>query len=204
MYTRFAPPTLPEGVPAAVMEAIPHACFALTEDLDISYCNSAWDRFVAENGGAACVTSSEVLHKPYLRWVPHELVPAIKALFRTARASGRPQAQDYECSSAQTFRLYRMQVYPLKPGSGFAVVNALRVVHPHTRVACDADKAKYLHNDGLIRMCANCRRVRRLDDPSRWDWVPDYIEHPPAGVSHSVCPFCGEYYYSVFLRRALK
>lgn len=199
MYTRFAPAQLPETVPTAVLERSPHPCFALTESLNICYCNPAWDRFAGENGGGTNVLANNVMHKPFLQYVPCELRGNFETLFFKSRALGRPQAQDYECSSAQTFRLYRMQIYPLQPGSGFAVVNSLRVAHPHTRFAHEPDEAQYLHDDGLMRMCANCRRTRRVDDPAAWDWVPDFVEHPRKNVSHSVCPFCAEYYYGAYL-----
>ena len=202
MYTRFALKQLPEAIPDAVMESNPHACFALTESLDISYCNRAWDRFAIENGGRPNVLARNVMHKPFLEYVPGELIPNFQALFATVRSLGRPQAQDYECSSAEVFRLYRMQVYPLKAGCGFAVINSLRVVHPHTRAACDPDESKYVHNDGLIHMCANCRRTRHVNDPSAWDWVPDFLTHPADKVSHGICPFCAEYYYSAYLVKA--
>lgn len=202
MYTRFAPAQLPASVPTAVMERSPHACFALTESLDICYCNAAWDRFAVENGGGRNVLTRNVIRTPFLGYIPGELRESFKSLFTNARALGRPQAQDYECSSAQIFRLYRMAIYPLQPGSGFAVVNSLRVAHPHTRIACEPDEVRYTHNDGLMRMCANCRRTRRVDDSAAWDWVPDFVEHPRTNVSHSVCPFCAEYYYAAYLADA--
>lgn len=199
MYTRFAPAQLPAEFPTAVMERSPHACFALTESLDICYCNPAWDWFAIENGGGVDVLAGNVMHKPFLQYVPSGLRGNFESLFTTARALGRPQAQDYECSSPQTFRLYRMQIYPMQPGSGFAVVNSLRVAHPHTRTACEPDETRYLHNDGLMRMCANCRRTRRVDNPAAWDWVPEFVERPRKNVSHSVCPICAEYYYGTYL-----
>ena len=197
MYTRFSPSRLPAKVPFAVLETTPHACFALTESLAISYCNPAWDRFARENGGGPEVLANQVLLTPFLRYLPNDLVPHFQTLFKNVRTLARPEAQDYECSSAQVFRLYRMQVYPMQAGCGFLVINALRVAHPHDRESFHPDDSKYLHKDGLIRMCANCRRSRRAENPAAWDWVPDYVEHPPTNISHGVCPFCAEYYYGL-------
>jgi hypothetical protein len=199
MYTRFKPSQLPAKVPRAEMEGSPHACFVLTESLNICYCNPAWDRFAVENGGGPQVLARNVLHKPFLQYLPGELAQKFKTLFETARVLERPQAHDYECSSAQVFRLYRMAVYPLQAGHGFAIINSLRIARPHDRVACEPDDAKYLHPDGLMRMCANCRRTRRTNEPAMWDWVPDFVEHPRRNVSHGVCPFCAEYYYGSFV-----
>jgi hypothetical protein len=198
VYTGVTPAKLPDKVPAAV-ESSPHACFALTESLDICYCNPAWDRFALENGGGADVFAASVLHKPFLRFVDDELRENLQHLFHRARAFGRLQSQDYECSSAQVFRVYRMQVYPLQSGFGFVVNNSLRVVHPHTRAVCQSDDVIYRCKLGLIHMCANCRRTRRVGDTEIWDWVPDYVEHPRRNTTHTVCSFCREYYYGAYL-----
>jgi len=50
-----------------------------------------------------------------------------------------------------------------------------------------------------IHMRANCGRTRRNGDPEIWDWVPAYVEHPRSGVTHTICPFCREYYYGAYL-----
>jgi hypothetical protein len=201
MYTGVTPSKLPDRVPAA-LESSPHPCFALTESLEISYCNKAWDRFALENGGGPDVLALRVLHKPFLQFVPGDLAAHFTDLFRTARTLGRLQSQDYECSSPELFRVYRMQIYPLQSGCGFVVVNSLRVVHPHTRVPCEPDEAKYRDKDGLIHMCANCRRTRRSEEPAAWDWVAAYVRVPRTDVTHGVCPFCREYYYSDYLPRS--
>jgi hypothetical protein len=184
-------------MPASV-ESSPHACFALTESLEICYCNSAWDRFALENSAEPAALAASVLHKPFLQFVPEDLRLFYQDIFQRVRALGRMQSQDYECSSAQVFRVYRMQVYPLQAGSGFVVNNSLRVEHPHTRAVCEPDDASYRERDGLIHMCANCRRTRRVDDPAVWDWVPAYVTRPRE-ATHTVCPFCAEYYYGAYL-----
>jgi hypothetical protein len=198
VYTGVTPAKLPDKVPASV-ESSPHACFALTESLDICYCNQAWDRFALENGGTPNVLAASVLHRPFLQFVLEALRANFEELFHRVRALGRMQSQDYECSSAKVFRVYRMQVYPLRSGGGFVVINSLRVVHPHTRAVCEPDDATYRCKLGLIHMCANCRRTRRVDAPSAWDWVPAYVERPRREMTHTVCPFCREYYYSAYL-----
>jgi hypothetical protein len=198
MYTGVTPSRLPDKIPSA-LESSPHPCFALTESLEISYCNAAWDRFALENGGGQDVLASRVLHKPFLQFVPRDLAGHFMNLFRTARALGRLQSQDYECSTPELFRVYRMQIYPLQPGCGFVVINSLRVVHPHTRVVCEPDETKYRDKDGLIHMCANCRRACRAEEPAAWDWVPAYVQAPRRDLTHGVCPFCREYYYGDYL-----
>lgn len=203
VYTGVTPAKLPDKIPASV-ESSPHACFALTESLDIFYCNAAWDRFALENSAAPGVLAASVLHKPFLQFVPEDMHLVYGKIFQRARAQGRMQSLDYECSSARVFRVYRMQAYPLKPGRGFVVINSLVTVHPHTRAACEPNDASYRDNDGLIHMCANCRRTRRVENSAAWDWVPAYVAHTRLDATHTVCPFCREYYYGDFLASAAR
>ncbi len=194
MYTGVTPTRLPDKILPA-LETSPHACFALTESLTFSYCNPAWDRFASENQGPPGMLAESVLHKSFLDFVPEQLKTYYADLFQRARATGRMQSHDYECSSAHKFCIYRMQVYPLQRGFGFLVVNSLRVEREHTRAAHKPDDATYRDKTGLICMCANCRRSRRIDDPGTWDWVPAYVRTVREDVTHGVCPFCREYYY---------
>jgi hypothetical protein len=198
MYTGVTPSRLPGEIPAAV-ESSPHVSFAVTESLDIYYCNPAWDRFASENEGSPVVLAKGVLHKSFLEFVPEQLKAHYAGLFQRVRTTSRMQSQNYECSSAHQFRIYRMQIYPLQKGMGFLVINSLRVEREHTREAHEPDDAMYRDKTGLICMCANCRRSRRVDDPETWDWVPAYVLAVRDDVTHGVCAFCLEYYYGAFL-----
>ncbi len=160
--------------------------------LRITHVNAGWTRFAAANNGA------EVLR----RWGPGacvldaistELRGFYRTLFETVRASGQRLEHDYECSSPQRFRTYRMLVYPSK-GATLVVTHALRVERAHDRPALPADDARYRH-EGLLRMCSHCRRVRGPTPEERWDWLPDYVNQMPPDVSHGLCPPCFEHYY---------
>ena len=188
MYTGVTPSPLPGEIPAAV-ESSPHVSFAVTESLDICYCNPAWDRFASENEGLPIVLSQGVLHKSFLEFVPEQLQAHYAGLFQRARTTGRMQSQDYECSSAHQFRIYRMQIYPLQKGMGFLVINSLRVEREHTREAHEPDDARYRDKNGLISMCANCRRSRRIDDPETWDWVTGLRSHRARDVTQTFAHF---------------
>jgi hypothetical protein len=194
----ITPSKLPESIPEAV-ESCRHPCFGLTESLRICYCNAAWDKFALENGGGPAVLACGVIDKPFLQFLPRKLEPHFRKLFTTARALGRVQIQDYECSDTKLFRVYRMQIYPLHPGSGFVVINSLRVERPHTRAAVVPSDAKYRDKNGLIHMCGNCRRTSRVEDPAAWDWVPAYVRTSRRDVTHGICSFCREYYYGPYL-----
>lgn len=198
MRTIMAAEALPQSIPPQVLENCPEPCFTVSESLAITYCNSAWDRSALLNQGSPAVLSHNVTSRNLLEFIPRELKQYYLDLFATARAVGHPVSHDYECSSATLFRLYRMQIYPLT--SGFAVINSLRLEHPHERVPVAPNDAVYRNGAGLIRMCANCRRTRRVDNPDAWDWVPAYLDLPYGDVSHGVCPPCLAFYYRSHLR----
>jgi hypothetical protein len=187
--------SLPAAAPLEALEESPHPGYVVSEQLDITYCNQAWDRRALEEGGEAAVLASNIVGRNLLDFVAPDLKSFYTEMFTRARALGQPVSHDYECSSATVFRLYRMQVFPLQPGAGFVVQNSLRVEHPHDRIALQPSSALYKDDSGLIHTCANCRRTRRVTDPGIWDWVPAYVASKSMNISHGVCPMCLEFYY---------
>jgi hypothetical protein len=186
------------AIPLEVLESSSDPCFAVSEALDITYCNPAWDAFALKNEGEPGVFRAQVVSRNLLEFVPADLKAFHAGLFAKARSTDQPVNHDYECSSATMFRLYRMQIYPLD--QGFAVINSLRLEHPHDRTPLEPKDALYRSEGGLIRMCANCRRTNRTSDPAAWDWVPAYVDRERENVTHGVCPLCLEYYYRPYLQ----
>jgi hypothetical protein len=89
-------------------------------------------------------------------------------------------------------------VYGLTDRAGYVVINAAVVDAAHdaaVRPATEPDRETYAAGAGSIVQCAHCRLVQRVAEPSRWDWVSDWVAHSPAGTSHGLCPVCLEYYY---------
>ena len=187
--------TLPPELPGEILEAAPYACFVLTDALAFVYCNAAWDRFALQNGGGVQVLAAQIISRNLLDFIPSELKDYHTDLFVKARSLGRSVSHDYECSSPAAFRRFRMHIYPMQAGRGFAVINSLTVERPHDRVSWAPDDGVYRNSNGLIRMCANCRRTNRVGRPDAWDWVPAYMEHTRRDITHGVCPVCEEYYY---------
>jgi hypothetical protein len=190
---------LPQAAPLEVIEDSEHACFVLSEELKIMRCNSAWDRFARGQGGGWGALASNVISRNLLDFITPDLKSFYGELFARARALGQPVGHDYECSSATVFRLFRMQIYPLERGGGFVVLNSLRIERPHDRAAHEPNDDIYTDSDGIIHMCANCRRTRRVAEPAAWDWVPAYVEPNRKTISHGVCAMCFEFYYRPML-----
>jgi hypothetical protein len=172
-------------------EHAPVVTFALDHRLRIVYCNEAWDRFAESNGGAAMKRRT-----PYgsnvLDVVPEFLKPLYRSAFLNVFATRRNWEFHYECSSATDYRLFRMSVtLSAKNDDLIVVVNSLVELRPHgqDRPVGLPDPDLYVGRGGGIAMCFICRRTRRRD-AGGWDWVPSYIESPPAPLVYTFCDAC--------------
>jgi len=164
------------------------AC-ALTTELRIIAVSPGWTQFALQNGGR------DVL----VRWgagaeitsaIPEPLLSHYRAVFERVWTTRQPWDCDYECSSAEIYRLFRMRIYPLV--DGFGIVHALRIEEPR-HGGRHAPGEAYLEH-GLIAMCSYCRKVRHRPT-SRWDWVPAYVSSRPPNISHGMCPSCAAHYW---------
>ncbi len=175
---------------------------ALDDALRIVYCNPAWDRFAAQNDGTAC-HSIQVVGTPLLGSISDPLTRFFRTAFDAVLASGEAFEFDYECSSAQTYRLFRMRIRPIQGPASLLVIHSLRVERPHDRPSVPPDDARYRSPAGFIVMCCHCRRTKKNVEPSTWDWVPDYVARVPPQVSSGICPTCYAYFYpEIYAQRA--
>ena len=173
--------------------------YLLDGDLRIQYCNPAWDQFARQNAGERAL-AAQVQGARLFDFIPEALQAFYRTVFGACQQDRQPFAFDFECSSAGTYRLFRMQILPFREKAGAAVVNALRVEGPaRDRATSDAPDPRYVRPDGLRTMCAHCRRTRRVDDATRWDWVPRYLADKSLRVSHGMCPTCADYHYGAVL-----
>lgn len=174
----------------AELEATDDTSYILSDELRIVRVNPAFHRFAAANAGDD-VAARWGRGAAVVDATCAELRPFYQALFARALATGQRFEHDYECSSPQVFRAFRMLVVPV--GAYLMVTHSLQVERPHDRAALAADPS-YRHN-GAIRMCACCRRVRASTAIERWDWVPAYVEAMPRNVSHGLCAMCEHGYH---------
>ncbi len=181
-----------------VVDVSRNVIYVLDADLRIAHCNPAWDAFAHSNGGRA-VLAAKVCGMPLFQFIPPVMQSFYREVFAACAEDGEPFAFDYECSSPNEYRRFRMEVMPSKRGRGIAVVNALRIEQPHGAVAAPPS-TEYLAETGLITMCAHCRKTRSARDPQRWDWVPAYVATVKAPISHGLCPPCHSYHYDSLLK----
>lgn len=172
------------------LQATDNVTYILSDALQILRWNAAWETFARANDGEALLARWK-RHTSLFDVVPDTLRDFYARGFRDAAARQRPWEHEYECSSPEVYRRYRMIAYPF--GETFLVTHSLLVEEPHTRAAA-LPGASY-ERDGLITMCAHCRRVRSTHDVERWDWVPSYVRHAVGNISHGLCTACARYHY---------
>jgi hypothetical protein len=181
--------TSPESILSALEES-DDVAFVLSPERLILRTNAGWDRFARANGGAALAGDAAdgmlldaVLPAPLRAFY-------VDALSR-ALAMRERWEHDYECSSPDSFRQFRMVAYPFD--GALLVVHSLRLERPHDREV--HEPADVYAVDGVIAMCSHCRRVRHPGGRLRWDWVPAYVREPPPNLSHGLCEPCCEFYW---------
>jgi hypothetical protein len=181
--------------PVSVVEADTAVIFCLDADLRITYCNPAWDRFAIENGGVHLCRPAPV-GISVLDYISGPDKQYFAKHYRRVIGQKEPWERDYECSSANTYRGFRLRVVPMQKTPGLFVVNSLKVEYAHRLTACAAIESIYRRPDGFIVMCASCRRTRRYcPGMDVWDWVPTFVENFPSRTTHGVCSPCKELYY---------
>ena len=166
--------------------------FAVSRELALVRTNAAWTRFARANGG------EELLERfgrgsSIMSAVPAVLQPFYRSGYARVWATGERWEHDYECSSPERYRRFRMFVHQIDHAF-LVVVNAAIVDDPHDREASSPEESRYA-TDGVITMCSNCRRVRNRSGEKRWDWVPAFVAHLPQNVSHGICDACAPLYY---------
>lgn len=189
------------SIPVSTLEASENVCCQLNGELRITYCNPAWDRFALANDGGLAL-SDRVLGSIIMDFVPSELIEFYSAVF--AKAHDVVVEFDYECSSAELYRSFQMQILPVEQPTGFTVINALRVEETmEGKRAALAVGPEYVTDAGIVTVCSHCRRTRRVDVSGQWDWVPANLKPTQRNVSHGLCPICRAYFYGHWFSKLL-
>ena len=163
--------------------------FLLDAELRFVDCNPGWDSFAANNGGYG-ILRHEIQGRSILDYMPDILRTFYVHRYWLAKRSEQPTALDYDCSSPEKIRLFRMTMTPL--ADGLLVVNRLRLEEacPAAPPLTEERRLLYAAPHGVVTMCANCRKSRRRDDATLWEWVPDFLRSRAVPVSHGLCPRC--------------
>jgi len=181
------------GIDLDVLDSDPATIVGVEPNLRIAFVNDAWFRFAAANG-ARWQPGEWGLGANLVDATPSDLRPFYDLLFAVALRTGEAVAHDYECSSAERYRKFRMRIHPLE-GKGYLVTHTPTIERAHDLESHAPTDLEYLHASGLYLQCAHCRRTRHALVQNRWDWVPSYVSNPPSNVSHGLCPVCFAYHY---------
>src|SRR6185369_2856820 len=149
--------------------------FIVDSQLAITYCNPAWDEFALANGGEE-VVGPRVIGTDLMSVIPEALRDFYSEVFQRCRQRHLTFDIDYECSSAELYRLLHMNILPLKRSKELAFINSTRVerVHGAERPASPPTDI-YFSAHGMISVCCHCRRTRRQGASDVWDWVPVFL-----------------------------
>lgn len=183
------------------LEAHPESVFAIDPQGILVYVNPAWHRFARNNQGAAAAAEPWSVGRNFYDAIPEPLKTFYRGLFARAPRFGKslePVAFSYDCSSPELFRRYSMLVYALPDDAegrpaGHLVVNSLLEERPHDREPQPPSRERYEDEHGILHQCAHCRRVKGA---GVWDWVPEWVDTPPANASHGLCPVCFDYFFT--------
>jgi len=189
------------------LEQHPWPVAGLWPDGTIAYVNPAWSVFAHDNGGGLAVDCQWSLGANYFGAITEALQPFFADLLAnapTTQQSLAPYTHEYECSSDAEFRRFALQVFALPDRRGYMLVHSLLVASPHeamTHLAEHPNLEHYETAEGTVKQCAHCRRIEHRTRIGRWDWVPAWIAHPPAFISHTICTLCYGFYYPGLSRR---
>jgi len=171
--------------------------YMLDDELRFTFCNQAWDRFAAENGGAGLDAPTQ-LGRCLLDSLSEQLRPFFQSAFQEVRETRQSWEHRYECPSATLQRTFLMVIAPSPEGDGFIVVHSLIVERPHDAPTCSPLEQIYTGPDGRITMCGRCRKSRVLtpktEEEAEWNWVPAHLEGRRA-IHHVLCATCFNIYY---------
>lgn len=198
---RFIPdfPLKLKGIDFETLEKDENSIYGLSKEMKFIYFNPGFIQFSRSNDIEGNLINNLPLGIPVSKILAGEKISEFYIQnFKRIIATGEIWHHEYECSSADEFRIYRQTTYPLKDGEILIIINKLIVVQPIEstgRETNDADPKRYVQSSGFITQCGNCRHIQRTDQSEIWDWVPAWAEKIPEGTSHSICPICFDYYW---------
>lgn len=186
------PSFLAQGFEVEALEGDASNLVALDPGGTILWVNPAWGLFALANGGAD-VPARFGPGTSYFAGIAQPLRKFYESALEIALASGALFERDYECSSADTFRMFHMRALPIR-GKGLLLEHSLMVERPHDREATQAAGLEYMRSNGTVLQCSNCRRTFHPLSNS-WHWIPAWLREPPPMTSHGLCRLCFHFYY---------
>lgn len=170
----------------------------LWPDLTLALVNAAWWRFAGENGAPDDFRVRFGLGSSMIEGISGPQRRYYEIALRRVVATGRPWRHIYRCPSATVDRTFHLEVIPVGHGRGLLLTHVPQVIVPRADAGDDPgiETARYVDASGVVQQCGHCRRIRRADDPNRWDWVTAWVLVAPRRVSQELCRLCLELHYA--------
>lgn len=183
----------------------PGTVYGIDSEYRITYLNPAWFQYSKKNGGASFSEENWSLGRNILDCTPKVLEPFYKHLFESAfndeGSALSPTSIEYECSSPAVYRNFSMHFYPVS-SVGLLIVHSVNVEAPLNLKSdfkeLNLEEDQYIDDNGIVHQCANCRRIKNLQNEDRWDWIPKWVEAPALNTSHGICNPCAVHYYGLY------
>ena len=189
------------GVALAVETEV---AWLLDEQLLIMAVSPAWNRFARANGGGDSTLAGAVIGTGWLGHIegeqPRSLFEnvALAALDLRERAAISGLRVEADCNTPSLRRQTSTQFVPILDGDaaiGLYVRSSVTAETPIGESYRIRELEALSFQDGLIRMCSGCRRVKTAE--LTWELVTQLIAHTPANVSHGFCDPCAALIYGV-------
>lgn len=176
----------------------------LWSDLTFAYFNEEWLLFAAENDGPDEEQSRAYLGQNLLDVIADDMKDTYRDFFRSAwyrpDTERHPVRMEYDCHSPQTYRRMSMTIFPAQALGGLLIVHS-KVRDAPLKTEFDLhhprDRHEYANANDLVDQCAHCRRVKHPAEEGRWDMVPALIEKNDLRISHTLCHFCRDMFWTI-------
>ena len=158
----------------------------------ILWTNPAWRAF-AEGNGAAGASAG---WRSYFEPIATPLRAFYERAFAEALRTGEVFVQEYECSTPEQRRFFRLRALPVRQ-RGLLVEHAFvagerRDDEPRV----PPPEHEYRNEHGLLVQCANCRHTRHPSSAA-FHWIAAWAARCPPRTSHGICTTCIGFYWGL-------
>ncbi len=175
------------------IEASEDIIYVVDKNFTLCGFNRAWISFAKQNNGEGVLKKYGV-GTSIISALPEVLKDYYISLYRKALDSGERVDNQYDCSSAETYRKYHQSIYPLSEKKGLLISNHCLIEKTNEEKA-EHFASKHRNKYGIITQCCHCRRVKNYSKKNQWDWIPELISQTHEKISHGICWHCISFYY---------
>ena len=153
--------------------------------------NPAYHRFAGDNEGDK-VASDYSVGSDMLAAISGPQKEFYRSFLGECFGQSEPKSHDYECSSSERYRLFKLFAYPSVSHEVLLLDHAIQVEKAQELTGSTLSKEQYIDSYGIMHQCGHCRRVRH-NNSEQWDWLELAMTFKE--VSHGLCDSCLSTYY---------